>query len=217
MDHVTNLHLPYKLCSYEEIFHTTLDNVVKVQPLGKSSCAVCGTFRRKALNMAALSLHADVLATGHNLDDEAQTILLNLLRGDFDRLIRTSYAPVKIHQKFIPRIKPLLEISQVNVVYYALANNLVYHDVECPYANMAMRNSAKKFLFAQEKSYNGTLMNMINLQEKLSTTLRQNDPKNKEFIECLHCGDITDDQITFLCAACRLQEELSKLESLPME
>lgn len=215
--HADTLQIPYKLYSYEELFKTTLDKVVELQPLGKSSCAVCGTFRRKALNIAALSINANVLATGHNLDDEAQTILLNLLRGDFDRLVRTSYEPLKIHKKFIPRIKPLLQISQINVVYYALANNLEYHDVECPYANMAMRNSVKKFLFSQEKNYNGTLINMIKLQEKLSTTLRLNNSNEKKFIECLNCGDVTDDQVTFLCAACRFREELSKLEFLPME
>lgn len=41
--------------------------------------------RRQALDRGAVLAKADKIATGHNADDVAETVLLNILRGDVPR------------------------------------------------------------------------------------------------------------------------------------
>lgn len=51
----------------------------------KNNCTFCGVFRRQALDRGAALVKADKIATGHNADDVAETVLLNILRADVPR------------------------------------------------------------------------------------------------------------------------------------
>ena len=78
-----------KNISYEQRFETTLDNAItklREKNSNMSACNICGTFRRNALNIGARELGATKLVTGHNLDDEAQSILLNIFKNNFSIL-----------------------------------------------------------------------------------------------------------------------------------
>jgi len=203
------LHIPYKVKSYKESFGFTLDEMLIEPPMGKTSCAVCGTFRRKTLNSLALETGADYLATGHNLDDEAESVLMNVLRGDPVRFGRMSRKPQKFSEKFVPRIKPLVLVSQPEIVYYAIANNLEWHDHVCPYAGEARRNSIRDFLQDQEKKHFGTLKNIIAFQDRL---LENNEQKKKEdvkVLDCRICGEPTDDPM-MLCQGCKLLVKINE-------
>ncbi|GMH18917.1 hypothetical protein Nepgr_020758 [Nepenthes gracilis] len=79
--------LPLKVVSYKELYGWTMDEIVKMIGL-KNNCTFCGVFRRQALDRGAAMLQVDKLATGHNADDVAETVLLNILRGDIARLSR---------------------------------------------------------------------------------------------------------------------------------
>jgi cytoplasmic tRNA 2-thiolation protein 1 len=67
-----------------------MDDIVK-QVGRKNNCTFCGVFRRQALDRGAMLLKCDIIATGHNADDVAETILMNLLRGDIARLQRCTF------------------------------------------------------------------------------------------------------------------------------
>jgi len=70
------------------------------------------------LNIAAKKLGATKVVTGHNLDDEAQTFMINLLRGDIERIYR-GFGPIEAKEGFIPRIKPLRYIYEEEIMIYA--------------------------------------------------------------------------------------------------
>lgn len=79
--------IPLKILSYEELYGWTMDAIVK-QIGQKNNCTFCGVFRRQALDRGAALLGANCVATGHNADDIAETVLMNILRGDIARLQR---------------------------------------------------------------------------------------------------------------------------------
>lgn len=79
--------MPLTILSYDELYGWTMDRIVG--EIGRSNnCTFCGVFRRQALDRGAELLKVDCIATGHNADDIAETVLMNILRGDTARLNR---------------------------------------------------------------------------------------------------------------------------------
>lgn len=79
-----------KILSYEELYGWTMDRIVG--EIGKTNnCTFCGVFRRQALDRGAKMLNVNSIATGHNADDIAETVIMNILRGDTARLARCTH------------------------------------------------------------------------------------------------------------------------------
>ncbi|TMW39702.1 hypothetical protein DOY81_015218, partial [Sarcophaga bullata] len=98
--------IPLKILSYEELYGWTMDRIVS--KIGRSNnCTFCGVFRRQALDRGAKLLEVDSIATGHNADDIAETVLMNILRGDTARLRRCTDIKTGGSEDSIPRVKPL--------------------------------------------------------------------------------------------------------------
>ena len=70
-----------------------------------SPCTYCGIHRRKSINLVARELGYDRIATAHNLDDEVQKILINIMRGDIDRLYMNHPLRPRLSKLFIPICK----------------------------------------------------------------------------------------------------------------
>ena len=143
-----------RVLSFNELFGETMDEIAaKDRELG--ACSYCGVLRRRALNEAAVSVGADRLATGHNLDDMAQTVLLNILRGDVSRLEGFDPGGREL-AGYVRRVKPLCEVPERETALYAYLNGLEFQSVPCPYAGEAMRGDARRFLNQMEVRRPGT-------------------------------------------------------------
>ena len=199
------LDLKLEVLTFKNLFGYSLDEIVKLRTDDSfGACSYCGVFRRRALNTAAQNLEADVIATGHNLDDEMQTVLMNILRGDSGRIARTNVPREDTVEGFVPRIKPLIEITERDVVAYAHFLELPYHDVPCPYAEEAYRNDVRAFLNDMEYRRPGTLLATLRSSEAMTKAFRH-APTKWEFTRCEKCNAPSPSK---LCKACELLESI---------
>ena len=114
--------MEHHVAKFKDVVDLTMDEVSSL--LGhRTPCAYCGVFRRKCMNLKAREIGADVLATGHNLDDAAQAILMNFTRGDVERLARMG-PHEKVQPGLVPRIMPLRQIPEKEVYLYALLRDI---------------------------------------------------------------------------------------------
>ncbi len=192
------LGLPLTIRSFKDEFGSTLDNMAVDK--SHKPCAYCGVFRRKLLNKSAKELGLEKMATGHNLDDEAQAVLMNYLTGDLLRLRRLN-GNAATHD-LVKRIKPLSRIPEKEVLLYALINNQRYSSAECPYSNENHRTQVRDFLNNQEKERPGIKFSVIKGWERLLKT----NIKDPDFIQsCPYCQATTTRNI---CRACELAQEI---------
>jgi len=183
--------------SYRELFGTTTDEIVK-RDLEKAPCSYCGVLRRKAINKAAALIGATKIATGHNLDDEVQTVLLNMLHGDPLRIVRSGPVLSDVRGKFLTRIKPLCDIPEREIVLYAYLNGLQFQTVACPHSNEALRNDLRTFLNQMELKHPGTKFTLLRTSQRLRELVIKT-PRPLELNACEKCGDPTPHKY---CEAC---------------
>lgn len=157
----TDLMIPLKIISYEELYGQSMDTVVS--KIGrKNNCTYCGVFRRGALEDGAKFLQGDMIATGHNADDIAETVLLNYFRGDMNRLVKcTSPVTATANQLTVPRCKPLAGVYEKEIVMYAFYNKLPYFSTECKYSPGAFRGFARTYIKSLEKINSKSILNII--------------------------------------------------------
>jgi uncharacterized protein (TIGR00269 family) len=190
--------------SYRELFGVTTDEIAGLK-LGQTPCAYCGVFRRKAINKTAARIGATKIATAHNLDDEVQTVLLNMLHGDPMRIARSGPLLKDPRGKFLPRIKPLSDIPEKEIVLYAYLNQLEFQSVECPHGHEALRNDIRAFLNQLEQKHPGSKFTLQRAAERLRDTLTETT-QVMELRQCEKCGDPTPHH---LCEACVMLETVT--------
>jgi uncharacterized protein (TIGR00269 family) len=150
----SELGVEMRVLSFRALFGETMDDIAaRDRELG--ACSYCGVLRRRALNEAAVSVGADRLATGHNLDDMAQTVLLNVLRGDLSRIEGFDPGGGEL-AGYVKRVKPLCEVPERETTLYAYLSGLEFQSASCPYAGEAMREDARRFLNQMEARRPGT-------------------------------------------------------------
>jgi len=180
--------------SFIEEFDFSLDDVYGIF---KSPCIPCGVFRRHILNRAARSLGADKIATGHNMDDEIQSFMMSLVRGDTRKFSKFGPKLEVIHSKLIPRIKPLWNTSEEETRTWAILNNIRVHLEDCPYSTLSLRARIKRFLNGVESKRPGTKDLMM---RSFIKTFKM-EQEEVELFECEVCGEPASMRT---CKACEL-------------
>ena len=192
----TKLDVEFKTYSYKDLFDLTLSESLELRDSEKtSSCSICGTFRRRALDHAAKEIGANVIATGHNLDDTLQTFLINTLSGDTSKI---GWMNPENEDKDIRKIKPLSEIYESEIVFYAFTNNLPFQSEPCPHMNEGIRTEIREFLNSLEDRRSGIKNNMYHSILKISKIIKTNDEKEKR--NCQICGNECSGIICSVCS-----------------
>lgn len=194
--------MPLKILSYKDLYGWTMDEIVK--EIGrKNNCTFCGVFRRQALDRGAALLGVNCIATGHNADDIAETVLMNVLRGDIARLQRCT-SIVTASEGAISRCKPLKYTYEKEIVMYAYFKRLIYFSTECIFSPNAYRGHARTLLKNLEKIRPSSIIDIIHSGERLQI---KNTVKFPERRNCTRCGFVSSQEI---CKACILLEGLNR-------
>ncbi|CAH2086847.1 unnamed protein product [Euphydryas editha] len=194
--------MPLKILSYKELYGWTMDEIV-AQIGRKNNCTFCGVFRRQALDRGAAMLNVKCIATGHNADDIAETVLMNILRGDIARLKRCT-AICTGSEGTIPRVKPLKYTYEKEIVMYAHYKKLVYFSTECVFAPNAYRGHARALLKDMEKIRPTCIMDIIYSGETMAVKEEISLPSQRL---CIRCNFVSSQEV---CKACVLLEGLNK-------
>ena len=204
-----DLGIDHEIVSYAEEYGLEMDDVAEEDPLGMAPCAYCGVFRRDALSRYAEQYGADKLLTGHNLDDEAQTAMMNLLSGDVAQIARHFDASLGSFENreidddpFVPRAKPLRDVPEKEVALYAHVRELPTHMAECPHASEAYRGEIRTHLHELEDGHPGTRHSiMAGYQELARLAAEAYREDGAEMTDCERCGAPTTGG---LCRKCEL-------------
>ncbi|KAL7622507.1 cytosolic thiouridylase subunit Ctu1 [Parahypoxylon ruwenzoriense] len=159
--------MPLKIVGYDELYGWTMDQVVET--IGKKgNCTYCGVFRRQALDRGAKMLGIKHVVTGHNADDVAETVLMNLLRGDLPRLSRSTSIITGSDASEVKRSKPLKYSCEKEIVLYAYHKKLDYFSTECIYSPEAFRGSARSLIKNLEKVRPSAILDIVRSGEDMA-------------------------------------------------
>lgn len=227
--------LPLTVLSYSKLYGGwTMDAIVKRIGL-RNNCTFCGVFRRQALERGARLLKCDAIATGHNADDMAETVLMNLMRGDHARLGRCTAARTNDdeieegttcsnHEEdmsfmSLPRLKPFKQTHEKEIVMYAYFKRLEYFSTECPYAPRSFRGHLRDFLKQLERVRPTAVLDIIASGDTVATLMARQKAsssdkscsstavlKKQVAVACERCGFMTSAKV---CKPCLLLQGLN--------
>jgi len=202
------LGVKYFMVSFKKLYGYTLDEIVKRikhKESGLTPCSYCGVLRRKALNIIARRVGATKIATAHNLDDEIQTFMLNIIHGDPLRIARTAPVFEDEESGLVPRVKPLCEILEKEITLYAYLRGIRFQENPCPYAGTALRNDVRNTLNRLEEKHPGIKYTIYRSAERIREMMKNKIPKIT-LNQCKICGEPT---VSEVCQACQLLQNIN--------
>jgi len=194
------LGVEHRILKIEDSFGSTMDKVSEGGRL--APCSYCGVFRRKLINSAGIDEGIDYMVTGLNLDDTAQSVMMNIVRGDISRLGRMGPHHV-VKDGLVPRLLPLRRISEKEVMIYAILQGIEFSHAVCPYADRAIRNEFRESIDRWEERSPGTKYSIVNSFERIKSLI---PPEGDIQVgKCKVCGSPTAGDV---CQSCSFEREL---------
>ncbi len=191
-----NIGVEYKVFPYKELFDITLQESLELRENKKtSSCSICGTLRRRAIDFGAKDLGVDVVATGHNLDDVLQTFVINVLSGDINKI---GWMNPDTSSNKTRKIKPFCEIYENEIVFYAFVNEIPFQSEQCPHMSEGIRTEIREFLNSMENKHSGIKNNMYKSIMKISSVVKDSNYKQRKI--CSKCGSECTGNVCSVCS-----------------
>jgi uncharacterized protein (TIGR00269 family) len=169
-------------------------------------CSGCGLSKRYLMNRTALDHGMAVVATGHNLDDEAATLFGSVMHWQTDALPRQSPALASTHPRLVRRVKPLYRLSERETAAYAFLRGIDYIVDECPFAKGATSIAHKEILNRMEEASPGAKHNFLfGFLNKARPAFER--VESVTLNECARCGQVTTGTV---CAFCKLSDQVKR-------
>lgn len=196
------LGVPHYVVKFSCEIGKTMDEISK-KDKELNECSYCGVFRRMCLNNKAKELGINKLVTGHNLDDMAQSILMNFAKGDVKKLARLG-PHKKVQPGLIPRIFPLRKIPEKENAVYAIINDIEFYSSNCPYSTEALRGDFRDIIDSLEYRDPGTRHSILNSYDAIKDLLLKKYPP-ANLNKCKVCGEPTSQE---KCKVCIFKEKI---------
>jgi uncharacterized protein (TIGR00269 family) len=172
----------------------------------RPTCSACGLSKRYLMNRVALDHGYPVVATGHNLDDEAATLFGSVMHWQAEALARQSPVLPSTHPKLVRRVKPLYRLSELETAAYAFLRGIDYVVEECPFAKGATSLAHKDALNRLEQVSPGAKHNFLfGFLERARPAFAQ--VQAVSLAECASCGQVTTGSV---CAFCKLADQVKR-------
>jgi len=171
------------------------------------ACSVCGLSKRYILNKEALDGGYDVLVMGHNLDDEAATLMANTLNWNVEYIGRQQPVLPATKEGLVRKVKPLLRIAERETAAYCVLKGIDYEVDECPMVGGNTGIRIKEWLNILESQRPGAKQQFLfGFLDRVSDQFATAQQEQVELEECSNCGQPTT---AGECAFCRLQVRMS--------
>ncbi|HSD05486.1 MAG TPA: TIGR00269 family protein [Nitrosopumilaceae archaeon] len=191
----SSLGVEHRSYAYKDLFDMTLQESLELRENEKTtSCSICGTLRRRAIDIGSKDLDVDVIATGHNLDDVLQTFIINVLSGDTNKI---GWMDPDTSTNKIRKIKPFCEIYENEIAFYAFTNDIPFQSEQCPHMNEGIRTEIREFLNSLEKKHSGVKNNMHRSITRISHIIKDTNYKQRR--TCPKCGNECTGEICSVC------------------
>jgi len=183
-----------------------IQTVLKAKGYDYKNCHTCGVLRRYLLNTHSRKIQPDVLVTGHNLDDEAQVVMMNLLRGQVFLAARLGPRTSSVQDgRFIPRVKPMYFCQERDVVLYSKQKRFPVHYGECPCSSDSYRRDLKGLFTAFGEDAERVKANIVKQFMRLSPALKRHHASLTAIGSCGQCGEPASGE---RCSACLILTKL---------
>lgn len=207
------LNIKHHIVSFKDKYDFTVDAIMEAEAKETNpqhACTYCGVFRRQIFNQVARKINATKLATGHNLDDETQSILMNYLEGNVNNMVRIGYKTQSQDKRFTQKIKPLRKIPEKEIGLYVLESGFEVHFEGCPYAHESFRMEIGDFIREATLKHPTIMYSTLNGFEKIKPAIKKEYMKNqtgKPNGTCKKCGEPASGDV---CKSCKFLEEIHK-------
>jgi tRNA-5-methyluridine54 2-sulfurtransferase len=174
----------------------------------RAPCGACGLSKRHLFNDAALRGGYEVVATGHNLDDEAAVLFGNVLRWDEEYLAR-QHPVLPARPGFARKIKPLVRLGEREMAAYCIVRGIDYQVDECPMAEGNRHLGYKELLNDLEARAPGSKAAFLHqfLDRAHARFADATEESVSELRACTSCGSPTPSEV---CAFCRLKDRVAE-------
>jgi uncharacterized protein (TIGR00269 family) len=172
----------------------------------RAPCGACGLSKRHLFNAAALEHGYDVVATGHNLDDEAAVLLGNVLRWEAGYLGR-QHPVLPAAPGFVRKVKPLYRLAERETAAYCVLRGIDYQVEECPMAEGNRHLGYKEVLDAlEDRSPGAKAAFLFGFVDRAHARFADEaDGQRAALQACVVCGSPTTSDV---CAFCRLRDRV---------